>query len=298
MRLAKLSAYSIAGVTVLALVFPPAIAGEIKGLHGKASATGAAGQRQLAQGSRVEQGDLVRVNSDGAAQIQFDGATRMVAGPGSSMKIDKLNLKGGAAGKKLEIEALDGVFRFISDETGDKNFAIRTPSATLALRGTAFDFTVTRGNATKLLLLDGEVTMCGTGEGAECRTVATPCAMLRTDDGRTVEQVGSAAGAKPGDDTSNSTGSLGADEIGFEQEIRENFPYQKSQSDLLEEFRIAGQPCSRASGGGLAEFAVDKGAIRIPPKLAGAAAGVIGAVLCAAFCGDSGGGPTSTNKTN
>jgi len=240
--------------------------GEAMAVVDAASVSGQVGERTLAVGSRVFIGDLVVTDAVGEAQLLFSDGTRMVVGPNSSLVIDEFVFRGNAAENKFAVRALGGVFRFISGESGDSNYSITTPSATIGVRGTAFDLTVM--GWTKLVLLQGIATLCG--EGNDCATVATPCGLLHTESGQDVEEIETADGRV--------------------QETRTHFPYMTSQSSLLEPFRIDGHGCT---DGGLAEFALDRSAIRVP-VYAGAAA----LILCIVLCLPDGGSTIDTNNAS
>jgi hypothetical protein len=145
----------------------------------------------------------------------------MVVGPNSALVIDEFLFRANAAENRLAVRVLGGAFRFISGEIGDRGYLIRTPSGTIGVRGTAFDFVVTPSGGTKLVLLAGEVTLCG--KGGDCTTVTTACELLQTNTGQDVKQI----------------------KVGKQwlQETRSDFPYLTSQSTLLEAFRIEGPGC-------------------------------------------------------
>ena len=187
-----------------------------------ATASGQIGDRALAVGSAVYVGDLVQTDGGGEAQLLFDDGTRMVVGANSSLVIEEFLFRGKAAENRFAVRALSGAFRFISGDSGDENYTIRTPTGTIGVRGTAFDFTVAPEGGTKLLLLAGEATLCG--ESGACATVATPCGLLRTDDGRQVAEIAAAHGRA--------------------EEARRSFPLLTMQSRLLEPYRVEGQACT------------------------------------------------------
>jgi hypothetical protein len=236
-----------------------------------ASASGQAGKRVLAVGSNVFIGDLVATDSIGEAQLLFSDGTRMVVGANSSLVIDEFLFRGQAAENKFAVRALGGAFRFISGESGDSGYSIRTPSATIGVRGTAFDFTVTPGEGTKLVLLEGEATLCDEGteknEKGDCAVVATPCAVLSSKSGEEVEEV----------------------EEGREQVIREDFPYVTSEETLLAPFQVPGHGCAE---GGLATQALERSAIPVEAIIAGGVVIVGGVVIGILAGGDS------NNNTN
>ncbi|HSF96722.1 MAG TPA: FecR domain-containing protein [Thermohalobaculum sp.] len=282
-----MTAAAIAGSPVLAQ------AGELKSVLGEVSASGPPGKRALKQGSRVVAGDRVEVGGGGNAQIEFTEATRLVAGGAAVLTVATLdvNVAPGRT-KTLELDALDGVFRFMSDETGEKNFKIRAPSATIELSGTALELAVTPGGAWTLLL-DGRIKMCGTAEGAECKTATRRCTMLRTLDAKTIEVVPGSPEAPIKDDGEGTAGG-GAS---YAQEIEAHFPYQKAQSDLLEEFQLAGEPCEEERVGGLGDFALDGSQVRHGKAIRIGVMSALGAgIACILLCGKT--STTSTNKTN
>jgi len=251
--------------------------GEAMAVIDRASVSGQSGERTLAVGSKVFVGDLVTTDAEGQVQLRFSDGTRMIVGPVSLLLIDELRFGGGTGENRFAVHALAGRFRFISGDSGDRGYSIRTPSATISVRGTAFDFTVTPEGETKLLLLEGEARLCPEdGEDDNCVTVATPCALAQTDSDEGVEEI----------------------EAGNRRvrETRKHFPHLQSDESLLEEFRVAGHGCI---AGGLSEFAMDSQSIR---TVVYAPLGIIfvGGVACLVSegCGGGSGGPTSTNITS
>ena len=201
--------------------------GEAMAVIDSASASGTVGKRTLAVGSSVFIGDLVATDSDGEAQLLFSDGTRMVVGSNSSLVIDEFLFRGKSSENRFAVRALGGAFRFISGKNNDQGYSIRTPSAYISVRGTAFDFTVTPSGATKLVLLQGVATLCG--EGNNCAVVATPCGLLQTGSSNKVEEI------ETGD--------------GRVRETRRHFPYLSAQSNLLEAFRLEGHGCTADAAG-------------------------------------------------
>jgi hypothetical protein len=262
-----------AAVSLFATTAPAPAAegiGEVMAVIDAAGASGQRGERTLAVGSRIFIGDLVATDAAGEAQLLFSDGTRMIVGANSALLIEEILFSGKATGNKFAVQAMAGAFRFISGDSSDQDYSIRTPSATIGLRGTAFDFTVTPSGETKMVLLEGEATLCSEdGEDGDCVTVATPCALLHAESGQDVEEI--------------------TDERDRVQQTREHFPYQKSQSGLLEEFQIAGDGCA---GGGLANQVLAGSAI--PTQVIIGGVGVI--ILCVVLCLPDGDSNTDTNN--
>jgi hypothetical protein len=267
-----------AAAAVLALCATSAIAaegsGEAVAVTDVASASGPGGGRALAARSMVRVGDTVATDATGEAQLRFSDGTRMVVGPNSALAIDELLFRANAAENKFTVRALGGAFRFLGGEGDDKGYTIRTPSATIGVRGTAFDVTVTPEGETRVVLLEGEVTLCAEegkdGKKAECKTIATPCAVLQTRGKNEVEEI--------------------APEEGRKEFTRENFPYVRSDENLRDEFRVAGG--AFCLGGGLSNAALPASAIPAEAVIIGGLVIVGGAVIAII------GGSSSSNSTN
>jgi len=226
-----LTVVTAAAVSLCATTAPAAEGvGEAMAVIDAASASGQVGERTLAVGSRVFIGDLVATDAVGEAQLLFSDGTRMVVGSNSSLVIDEFLFRGNATENRFAVRALGGAFRFISGESGesgDQGYSIQTPSATIGVRGTAFDFTVTPEGGTRLVLLRGVVKLCS--EGGDCATVGMQCGLLHTDTGQDVEEIDN--------------------EDARVQVTREHFPYLTSQSSLLEGFRVSGHGCAADAAG-------------------------------------------------
>jgi hypothetical protein len=104
--------------------------------------TAAGQQRVLLDGAPVAMGDLVQTGPRGQAQLQFEDDTRIVIGPNSNLVTESALFRADGTAERLAINALRGSFRFISGQSASTAYSIRTPTATLAVRGTTFDFTV------------------------------------------------------------------------------------------------------------------------------------------------------------
>jgi hypothetical protein len=267
----------VAAAAVIVLCATQAIAaegsGEAVAVTDLASASRPGGNRHLTAGSTVQVGDTIATDATGEAQLRFTDGTRMVVGPNSTLAIDALLFRADATENKFAVRALGGAFRFLGGDDGDKGYTIRTPSATIGVRGTAFDVSVTPEGETRVVLLEGEVTLCAEegkdGKEAECRTIATPCAVLQTKGKDEVEEI------EPGDDRKEFT--------------RKNFPYVESDEDLRDDFRVAGAFCL---GGGLSSTALPASAIPTEAIIVGGVV-VVGAAAILIL-----GNSSSSNSTN
>lgn len=134
--------------------------GETLAVIDQASAQGEVGERPLEVGARVFLGDKVITDGEGTAQLLFEDGTKMVVGPNSQLVLDQFVFRSGAAENQFAIRALTGAFRFITGDSPKDAYLIQTPAATMGVRGTKFDFSVTPDD-TNVLLYTGAAAVCG-----------------------------------------------------------------------------------------------------------------------------------------
>ena len=118
------------------------------------------------------EGQKITTGAQGQVQIVFADDTRMVVGPGSSLIIEKYLMRNGGTASQFAVSALGGTFRFITGKSAKTAYKIDTPTGTIGVRGTKFDFTVKK-KKTKIILFDGEVTFCSDSGG--CKPVKGKC---------------------------------------------------------------------------------------------------------------------------
>jgi hypothetical protein len=99
------------------------------------NASGVTGARLLVLEGAVFMGDEIVARPDGMAQLRFIDNTRIVIGPNSRLKIDTFIFNPDNTAEKVTVTALKGVFRFISGNSPDGAYEIRTPSMTIGIRG-------------------------------------------------------------------------------------------------------------------------------------------------------------------
>jgi hypothetical protein len=171
----------------------------------------------LVRGAELREGETVVTGLDGEVQVLFSDQTRLVIGRGSSLVIERYLLRSDGTPEKFAVNALAGTFRFITGK-GDKNaYRIATPTGTIGIRGTEFDFTVERRSGrTSVVLFEGGVVLCPTA--GECVTLTERCGVAQLVSRREAGLVEREA------DRAELAGTA--------------FPYLASQSRLLREFRV------------------------------------------------------------
>lgn len=178
--------------------------------------------KTLVVGDDVFLGQTIQTGDAGQVQIVFSDATHLVVGPGATLVIAEYLMRNEATASKMVINALGGTFRFITGNSPKSAYEINTPTGTMGVRGTAFEFTVTE-TETSALLYHGAVILCGVDK---CEVLSDRCdvglvstgqetSVLRHSDRRRIPYI-------PG------------------------FPYLVSQDSLLEDFQLDGtRDCRR-----------------------------------------------------
>jgi hypothetical protein len=122
-------------------------------------------------GDRVLQNQVISTATSSEAKLEFSDRTQLQLAPVSTVKIDRFLYAGGGGAKQLVFNAATGAFRFVSGYA--HNYTVRTPTATLGIRGTAFAVRVL-SDRTDVVLYNGKVSVCAR-HGAACNDLISPC---------------------------------------------------------------------------------------------------------------------------
>ncbi|MDB5804634.1 MAG: hypothetical protein JWN73_1956 [Betaproteobacteria bacterium] len=129
-----------AGALALLLLASPAYAnGEIEFMSGDVSVMNAKGELRVpARGQRVEPGDTVMTGRDGEVHLVMDDNGLIALRPGTRLKIE-VYTAAGTADDGVVLNLFRGTFRSVTGwigKTAPSKYSIRTPSATIGIRGT------------------------------------------------------------------------------------------------------------------------------------------------------------------
>jgi hypothetical protein len=141
-----------------------------------ASALRSEGRLPLSVQQSIYMGDSIQTGPSGEAQIDFVDSTRLVVGPSSSLLIDNSVLRNKKTMSSFVVSALRGTFRFISGTSPKPAYAIRTPTATIGVRGTEFDFAVLPDGGTEFVLFHGSAQVCD--RSGNCTIVTGACSAI------------------------------------------------------------------------------------------------------------------------
>lgn len=129
-------------------------------------------QRTLQTGDDVRQQDLIEVSSDGRGEFKLRDQTKLALGPGSRLLLDKFIYDPDISGGAIVLNLAKGAFRFVTGVAAKPAYVIRTPTASITVRGTIFDVYVQADGMSWLLLIEGAVEVCN--ENGKCRVVDSP----------------------------------------------------------------------------------------------------------------------------
>ncbi len=156
--IAAAAALTVQGMSSDALAADPS--GAVVAVIPAAEANGIVGKRRLRVNADIFMGDSVATGAVGEAQILFADNTRLVVGPRSALLIDKFVINSAGAADKVALTAVRGAFRFITGNGRKQAYKITTPTATIGIRGTEFDFAIEPNGATSIAVFSGEAEFC------------------------------------------------------------------------------------------------------------------------------------------
>ena len=103
-------------------------------VHGTLAGT----TRAMSAGSELFSNETVRTGEASQAQLLFLDQTSLSVGARSEVKLDRFVYNPDRKAGNVVIEASRGAFRFVSGSQNPSNYTIKTPLATIGVRGTIF----------------------------------------------------------------------------------------------------------------------------------------------------------------
>lgn len=142
----------VCAATALALVnLSPALAADVNSI-GQAvlvtgDVTGTVDQdiKRVVIKQSVVHDEIVATDPNAATEITFIDGTKFTVGPKARVVIDKFIYDPESKKGVLALSTTAGVFRFVTGQMSHDSYSITTPTGTLGVRGTEFDFAVVNG---------------------------------------------------------------------------------------------------------------------------------------------------------
>jgi hypothetical protein len=134
--------------------------------------------KELQINGLVEQNDKVVTTSDGLAYIHFIDDTVLTIGANSEVMLDKFVFDGDKA-KTVNIQLVRGTLRFVTGTSDHSAYQIKTPVASIGVRGTTIDLSY-ENDRMVYNTVEGLGVVCHTSAGCQnIRAGASPIALTR-----------------------------------------------------------------------------------------------------------------------
>ena len=135
----------------------------------KTSVTGTLDSQSIAlkTGDEIFARQTVATDDAGVGQFEFRDKTKLAIGPGSTVVLDDFVYNPKGSGSKVVLQLARGSFRFITGKANHDAYEIATPTATIGVRGTAFDVYVGDTGELAIAMINGAVDVCP--RGGTCR---------------------------------------------------------------------------------------------------------------------------------
>jgi opacity protein-like surface antigen len=149
-----------------------------------------ADQRVIIKGDGVNQNETVEVGPNGLGELKFDDDTKVAIGAGGRLKLDKFVYDPNKSTGDVAVSLSKGAFRFITGVARKRDYQIKTPGASISVRGTVFDVYIAQNGAEYVLLHEGSIEVCQ-GDGLDktrCQVVENPCNVVRVSPQGSVAQ--------------------------------------------------------------------------------------------------------------
>ena len=145
-------------------IFSPAHAqqriGEAAHVRNSVVRVSAGRTRALSIGGSVFRRETVRTGRASSARLVFLDSTNLMLGPGSSVVLNRFVFSGRSSRRTLTINLARGAFRFTTGQLDKRAYKIRTPLATIGVRGTVLGIQSTRRVSRITLADDGAALVC------------------------------------------------------------------------------------------------------------------------------------------
>jgi hypothetical protein len=182
MRAMSLPRFAVAFLVLPALAAGGALAepiGETTSVVPSATLSDGGAPQQLEIGTTLQQNDRIATNKDGAAEVEFVDGTALTIGANSEVVLDKMLFDRNKA-RNATLNVVRGTLRFVTGSSDHSAYQIKTPVATIGVRGTVIDISVDKGDMV-FNTVEGIGVVCH--GGTNCRDIRAgdqPIAVNRT----------------------------------------------------------------------------------------------------------------------
>jgi len=117
-------------------------------------------EQPLSVGAAVHQDEIIITRAGASAEVELLDKTKLAVGSDARIVLDKFVYNASTPAGSISVNLSKGAFRFITGIAAKKSYEIKTPTASLGVRGTVFDVYVANNGETAVLLHHGAVELC------------------------------------------------------------------------------------------------------------------------------------------
>ena len=128
--------------------------------------------RKVKVSDQVFKDEVIETNPASTTQILFIDETVLTIGPDSRLTLDTMVFDPDANTGKVVVTAARGLFTFVTGSLSSESYEIKTPTATIGVRGTKFDLFVSRKGASTVVLRSGAIDVKNVTSGKTRRVAA------------------------------------------------------------------------------------------------------------------------------
>lgn len=132
-------------------------------------------RRALKVADDVHLNEMIRTEEDATARILFQDRSDLRIGPSAQIRLSSAVFSGGSS---TAVQVTRGALRFISGDGPKGSYVVRTPVATIGLRGTGIGVVLSPGRA-YVTLLHGAAQVCSLS--GRCSELRSPCDYVVVD---------------------------------------------------------------------------------------------------------------------
>ena len=125
----------------------------------------------ISVGDGLMRDETVRTGTESAAKLVMADSTNLSIGPNASITLDRTVFNDERSYREIAIKLATGAFRFVTGHSEKAAYTIKTPIASIGVRGTVLDILSQRGKTT-VVLQEGASRVCAIG-GA-CTELTNP----------------------------------------------------------------------------------------------------------------------------
>lgn len=136
--------------------------GRVAAVEGTVRATLGPDTRRVERGEAVYRGDWIETEPKARAKIQLHDETELVVGPSSRIHLDEFVYDAGSDQGTVLVEMGVGLLRFTTGVLEPESYEVKTPVASIGVRGTIFDVIVAAVDfVTTVILREGRIGVTG-----------------------------------------------------------------------------------------------------------------------------------------